>query len=102
MAESGMALDGTMEALIDDIMQHGLGLSWEADGTRHWAAGVYSKLGTKGVTRRGSGSKGWCGKSQRRWGTYVTDRGGSGSRIVYIVGLYNAGKGSNQLGINNA
>ena len=59
-----MASDGTMAALVYDITQHGLGRSWDADGTWHCAADTYAKLGTKDVTRRRSGSEGQCGKRE--------------------------------------
>ena len=53
-----------MAASVDDITRHGLGRSWDADGTWHRAADTYAKLGTKDATRRRSGSKGRCGKRE--------------------------------------
>ena len=32
--------------------------------TQHWAAGAYTKLGTKDATHRRSRSAGWCGKRE--------------------------------------
>ena len=53
-----------MAASVNDIMRHGLGCSWDADGTQHCVADVYARLGTKDVTRRRSGSEGQCGKRE--------------------------------------
>ena len=53
-----------MVASVYDIMQHGLGCSWDTDGTRHRAADTYAKLGTKDATHRRSGSEGQCGKRE--------------------------------------
>ena len=53
-----------MAGSVNDITQHGLGCSWDADGTWHRAADAYAKLGTKEATRRRSGSEGQCGKRE--------------------------------------
>ena len=63
-----MASDGMMAASVDDITQHGLGCSWDVDGTRHRAADAYARLGTKDATRRRSGSEGRCGKRESELG----------------------------------
>ena len=64
MAESRMAADDTMAASVNDITRHGLGCSWDTDGTQHRAADTYATLGTKDTMHRGSGSKGRCGKRE--------------------------------------
>ena len=53
-----------MAASVNDIMQHRLGRSWDADGIRHHVADAYVKLGTKDATCRRSGSEGQCGKRE--------------------------------------